>query len=495
MSFGRAAPRAILFIGLLTTGCLAIQRLLQPLTRVRIERDFYRAVIEALLETDVVAATREQNQRVVFEGSARAIDLVGTLVPALVTDVLVTIVVIPILLASFPVRVLGTAAIAMVVVGATMLVVRRIANRGEQELIDAFDEVADLLLVASDARLEIVARGAERAFAARFAEISKHYVRRSTRVRFAAAWIGRAPLLAGALVIGGVAVVDPSSRAELSTTLLTQALALAACLPAILGTVVGVQSTLRTAAHARPFATLLDATRRPAASERAAPPMPVRFEVDALAFRYEIGEPWVFSGVSFVWNVAHPLALVGENGSGKSTLLRLLIGLRPPTSGSIRVDGVDLSDFDLTDFRRRVSFLPQRPYLGQPHGSVRAALHMVVPDAPVERIEHALAKTGLLHALRHHGGDPLEVTVGTLSAGQRQRLALARILLQNAPIVVLDEPDANLDHDGVLLLGQLVKELSAAGKMVAIAAHSPELANVSPSPVVLASAEASRRSA
>jgi ABC-type bacteriocin/lantibiotic exporter with double-glycine peptidase domain len=81
--------------------------------------------------------------------------------------------------------------------------------------------------------------------------------------------------------------------------------------------------------------------------------------------------------------------------------------------------------------------------------------------------------------------DPLAVRVDTLSAGQRQRLALARVLCQNARIVVLDEPDANLDRAGIALVARLVREL-ASDRMVAFAAHTPDLLQQADRVIVLA---------
>jgi ABC-type transport system involved in cytochrome bd biosynthesis fused ATPase/permease subunit len=90
----------------------------------------------------------------------------------------------------------------------------------------------------------------------------------------------------------------------------------------------------------------------------------------------------------------------------------------------------------------------------------------------------ALTRTRLLDALAGRGSSALDVRVGELSAGQRQRLALARVLLQDAHIVLLDEPDANLDRDGIAMVRALLEELVAEGRMVAVAAHTRELAEL-----------------
>jgi ABC-type transport system involved in cytochrome bd biosynthesis fused ATPase/permease subunit len=111
------------------------------------------------------------------------------------------------------------------------------------------------------------------------------------------------------------------------------------------------------------------------------------------------------------------------------------------------------------------------------------------PDASDAAMLLALERTGLLGMLGGRTSAPLSVRVGELSAGQRQRLALARILVHNARFILLDEPDANLDRAGIALLAGLVRDLVADGKMVAIAAHTAELSDVSPLRVTLAPRE------
>jgi putative ABC transport system ATP-binding protein len=89
----------------------------------------------------------------------------------------------------------------------------------------------------------------------------------------------------------------------------------------------------------------------------------------------------------------------------------------------------------------------------------------------------ALERVGLLSVLKRRDADPLETRVDTLSVGQRQRVALARLLCTDAALYLLDEPDANLDRAGITLVAELIKELSGRA-MVAFAAHTPELLEV-----------------
>jgi ABC-type transport system involved in cytochrome bd biosynthesis fused ATPase/permease subunit len=137
---------------------------------------------------------------------------------------------------------------------------------------------------------------------------------------------------------------------------------------------------------------------------------------------------------------------------------------------------VPLSDVDPDAWRAGVAFLPQRPYF-PPRADVRAAVLWPAGDADDARVAAALDRVGLMPALRRDredGADPLAVKVDALSVGQRQRVALARILCRDAALFLLDEPDANLDRDGIALVAGLVRDLAARG-MVAVAAHTPEL--------------------
>jgi ABC-type transport system involved in cytochrome bd biosynthesis fused ATPase/permease subunit len=102
-----------------------------------------------------------------------------------------------------------------------------------------------------------------------------------------------------------------------------------------------------------------------------------------------------------------------------------------------------------------------------------------------ERILAALDRVGLLPVLRRAGDDPLTVRVDSLSVGERQRIALARILCRDAFLFLLDEPDANLDRTGIALVAELLRDLAGRG-MVAFAAHTPELLAVAGRVVVLA---------
>jgi ATP-binding cassette subfamily C protein CydCD len=134
---------------------------------------------------------------------------------------------------------------------------------------------------------------------------------------------------------------------------------------------------------------------------------------------------------------------------------------------------VDLFALDLRAWRRQIAFVPQRPFLAESL-TIREALRLTLPHANERDLERAMDRVGVLDVLRAKSPKrPLDSLASTLSAGQRQRLVLARALAARTPILLLDEPDANLDAAGIELLVDLVRTREKTA--IAIAAHTRDL--------------------
>lgn len=464
-----------------------VQRVVLSSARVLAECDLHRGAARALLDGDVLEVPGEDLQRVVFEANHHGRNLLSATLPRLIADVAGSLIIAPVIASLFPFRVLALAVVGLVAVLASLLALRRATMRMQDRVLGAAERVADGILVAIEGRLEVVARGAEQDFKKSFDVTLAKYTHIATRASLGSALLGRVPLLVGAATVAVVVALDGASRDALATTVLGEALLLAAGMPALLGVVFGVHELVRSAPFVAPFVALLRTPPRAELSRAggAVPALPARFAFESVAFRYGRAETPALAGLEAEWKVGEPLVVVGPNGGGKSTVLRLLMGLRPPSAGVVRLDAADLAGLDLRALRKRMAYLPQRPYLGEAYNSVRTAMRLGLASASDDVIAASLERVGLLAALRARHGDPLAVRIGELSAGQRQRVALARILLQDAQIVLLDEPDANLDHDGVRLVAALVSELVAAGKMVVIAAHADELSAIPASRIVL----------
>lgn len=169
--------------------------------------------------------------------------------------------------------------------------------------------------------------------------------------------------------------------------------------------------------------------------------------------------------------------LAGANGSGKSTALQLILGLANPDEGEVLAGGTPVHRLDTTRWWHEVAWLPQHPVLVP--GTLRENLELTGPvDADELDIEKACAATGFDTVLAELP-DRWDTTVGVgglgLSVGQRQRLALTRVLLSPAPILLLDEPTAHLDADTEATVLASLRRLAAAGRTVLLVGHRPSV--------------------
>jgi thiol reductant ABC exporter CydD subunit len=168
-------------------------------------------------------------------------------------------------------------------------------------------------------------------------------------------------------------------------------------------------------------------------------------------------------------------AIVGPSGAGKSTLLRVLLGLQPVRNGTVRCGDVELGAMDLDAWRARIAWMPQRPVLLP--ATLAENLRLADAGAPDERLWEALAAAGLeTWAAGLPGGLGARLGEGGVaaSAGERRRLALARIALRDPALVLVDEPTANLDAVTAALVCDALARI-VAGRTAVLVTHDPEV--------------------
>jgi ATP-binding cassette, subfamily C, bacterial CydD len=204
-------------------------------------------------------------------------------------------------------------------------------------------------------------------------------------------------------------------------------------------------------------------------------PRGATIRLEGVSYAYPARDATVLTGVDLELRPGETVGLVGASGSGKSTIASLLLGLAEPTHGRVTVDGAQLTSTGQAAWRRSVAWVPQRPTLF--HGSVADNIRLGVPTADDASVVEAARLAGadeFVRALPDGYGTVVGDGGRPVSAGERQRIALARALLRDASLVVLDEPTANLDPESAAAVARAIDGLRD-GRTMLVIAHRPEL--------------------
>jgi ATP-binding cassette subfamily C protein PrsD len=220
---------------------------------------------------------------------------------------------------------------------------------------------------------------------------------------------------------------------------------------------------------------VLKATAAPAAPAVALPRPRQKLSVEDLTVTVPGGDRTVLSGVTFTLTAGMGLALLGASAAGKSSLVRALTGIWPATKGVVRLDGAALDNWHPDDLGRHIGYLPQDVALFD--GTVAENIARFEEDATSQSILNAARLAGaheMILRLPNGYASRIGERGASLSAGQRQRIGLARAVFGDPFLIVLDEPNANLDGDGEMALMRAIEALRKNQCIVVLVSHRPD---------------------
>lgn len=204
------------------------------------------------------------------------------------------------------------------------------------------------------------------------------------------------------------------------------------------------------------------------------PMAPLRFDKEInfrnVCFSYQGSEESVLHNVNFTLKKGSITALMGRSGAGKTTIADLLLGFLQPTSGEILIDGVPLSGDNLSGWRHNLGYIPQEPLIL--NATVRENLRRFHPDATQSEMEVALKKANIWGVVENlpQGMDTILGDGGIrLSGGERQRIVLARVLLGNPRLIVMDEATSAMDYESEMAVRNAISHLNEQVTVLIIA--------------------------
>ena len=374
-----------------------------------------------------------------------------------------------------------------------LAVYRRRLERRVTALRERSADVGSFLIETLPAMRTIVTSGAERREVERFSRLNDAFIATLMGVQRVQYLTGGVPSLlisigtAAAFFYGGWRVVEGTLALGTLAAFLAYQARVVAPVQALMG-LYGALATARVSWQrvAEILGTPADVSERPDAIALASAEGSVEF--DAVSLGYGRGGD-VLDGVSFQAPAGRTTAIVGTSGSGKSTIADLTVRLLDPDAGAVRLDGRDLRTVRLADVRRLVRAVPQEPAIF--HASIDENVRYTNPAASDAEVSRALAAAGLtrLVAALPDGSRTIVGERGlALSAGERQRLAVARALAAAPTVLVLDEPSAALDPVSEREIVQGVREVMR-GRTVIVITHRIDVVRAADHVVVLEGAK------
>jgi PrtD family type I secretion system ABC transporter len=335
----------------------------------------------------------------------------------------------------------------------------------------------------------IVAMGMAGALAQRWAQINNRYIAATGRLSDIAGSLGSISkvlrLLLQSVILGlGAYLV---LRQELTAGAMVAASIMMGRALAPIETAI---ANWRAFVAARQSITRLSEALTRAAPRRAATalPKPARsLEVEQVIVTAPGGTTPIVTGARFALKAGEALGIIGPSGAGKTSLVRTLVGIWRPAKGSVRLDGAALEQWDAEALGRHIGFISQTVELFDGTVAENIARMSVAPDSnAVLRAARAAGAHDMILRLPSGYDTPIGEGGEALSGGQRQRIALARALYGDPFLVVLDEPNSNLDSEGEAALLQAITSAKARGAIVVLIAHRPFVLSVCDHILVLA---------
>jgi len=331
-----------------------------------------------------------------------------------------------------------------------LVIYRRRLDARVTDLRERSAAIGSFLIETLQANRTVVTSGAEKREVTRFEKLNAAFVETVMGLQRVHYLVGGLPsiLLAGGTAAvffyGGYRVVEGTMTMGTLAAFMAYQARVVAPVQALMG-LYGALATAKVSWRrvAQVLETPVEVVER--ANPIALPTVRGEVEFDRVSLSYGRGGP-VIEEISFRVAPGETLAIVGASGSGKSTIADVLLRLLDPDSGVVRLDGHDLKDVRLSDLRKHVQVVEQEPLLF--HASIEANVRYANPGASDDEVSRALEAAGIAGFVTGLP-DGVKTVVGdrgvALSAGERQRIALARALVANPSVLILDEPSAALD--------------------------------------------------